>query len=339
MLTPETHPRSTILTPSRRWTLIAVAVTYVVVAAVLLSQLDTRTLKLAVSLPWWLIACLLGLSLVNYALRAGRWLMLSRALDLRVPGRANLLYYFSGYALTATPGKAGEAVRLWLLKGGHGISYSRSMPLMLADRALDIWAVMLLTLVSFSGFQAYRWYGVALLVLVVIASIPLIKPRLLEPALLAAAGHMKRRARLLVHLRRVLRAMARLSSWRTYATTLVPSVIGWWAEAAALYVLLQHFGADVSLANAVFVFSFGMIVGAISMLPGGLGSTEATMVLLLTALGVDLDLALLATAIVRATTFWFAVVIGLIVAPSAVAASRRAANNPSPAFLHMKDAT
>lgn len=93
------------------------------------------------------------------------------------------------------------------------------------------------------------------------------------------------------------------------------------------------------VANAVFVFSFGMIVGAISMLPGGLGSTEATMVLLLTALGVDLDMALLATAIVRATTFWFAVVIGLIVAPSAVAASRRAANNPSPAFLHMKDAT
>lgn len=312
------------------------AATYIGVVAFVLSQMDHRTLNLAASLPWWLILGLLGLSLINYALRAGRWAMLSRALDLRVPLGANLLYYFSGYSLTATPGKAGEAIRLWLLKSGHGIAYTRSMPLMLADRALDIWAVMLLTLVSFSGFHAYRWYGVALLVLVVAASLPIVRPRLLEPLLLAAAGKMKRRARLLVRLRRVLRAMGRLSSWRTYGATLLPSVIGWLAEAAALYLLLQHFGAEVTLANAVFVFSFSMIVGAISMLPGGLGSTEATMILLLTALGVDLKVALLSTAIVRATTFWFAVVIGILLTPPALATSRRAAANT---MLNIKEGT
>lgn len=334
-LAPVTPTRSTFLTASHRWTLVAVVATYAAVAAVMLSQVNSKALSLATSLPSWLILCLLGLSLVNYALRAGRWVMLSQALDLRVPFVKNILYYFSGYSLTATPGKAGEAVRLWLLKSGHGIAYSRSMPLMLADRALDIWAVMLLTLVSFSGFQAYRWYGVALLVLVVAVSLPIVRPRLLEPLLLAAAGMMKRRLRLLVLLRRVLRAMGRLSNWRTYGVTLVPSVIGWWAEAAALYLILQHFGTEVSLAQAVFVFSFSMIVGAVSMLPGGLGSTEATMVLLLTALGVDLEVALLSTAIVRATTFWFAVVIGILLTPSALTASRRAAG----AMLNVKGAT
>lgn len=311
------------------------AAAYVGVMAVVLSQIDAHTLSLATALPWWLILGLLGLSLINYALRAGRWAMLSRALDLRVPLRANMLYYFCGYSLTATPGKAGEAIRLWLLKSGHGIAYTRSMPLMLADRSLDIWAVMLLTLVSFSGFQIYRWYGAALLLLVVAVSLPIVWPRLMEPLLLAAAGRMKRRIRLLVRLRRILRAMDRLSSWRTYGTTMLPSVIGWWAEAAALYVLLLHFGAEVSLSNAVFVFSFSMIVGAISMLPGGLGSTEATMVLLLTALGVNLEVALLSTAIVRATTFWFAVVIGILLTPPALAASRRAAAG---ALFEMKGA-
>lgn len=321
----ELTPVTAILTSSRRWALGAVAAIYLAVAAAVLSQVDSETLKLAASLPVWLILCLLGLSLVNYALRAGRWVMLSRTLDLQVPHFANTLYYFSGYSLTATPGKAGEAIRLWLMKSGHGIAYSRSMPLMLADRALDTWAIMLLTLVSFSGFQAYRWHGVALLVIVVLVSLPLIRPRMLEPVLLAAAGVVKRRVRLLVRLRRVLRAMGRLSSWKTYGATMVPSVIGWWAESFALYLILQHFGAEVSVANAVFVFSFSMIVGAISMLPGGLGSTEATMVILLTALGVDMDVALISTAIIRATTFWFAVVIGLLLTPSAMTTSRRAA--------------
>lgn len=314
-----------VLTPSRRRTLAIVVAVYIGVAALVMARIEPQTLDLARSLPWWLVLGLLGLSLVNYALRAWRWVMLSRALDLRVPVVPNILYYFSGYSLTATPGKAGEAIRLWFLKSGHGVGYSRSLPLMLADRVLDIWAVMLLTLVSFSGFQAYRWHGLALLVLVVLVSLPIVRPRLLEPVLLAAAGVFRSRRRLLVRLRRIVHTMTRLSSFRTYGNTLIPSVLGWFAEAAALYIILQHFGAEVSLANAVFVFSFGMIVGAISMLPGGLGGTEATMVLLLTALGVPLDVALVSTALIRATTFWFAVALGLLLTPAALAASKRAA--------------
>jgi uncharacterized protein (TIRG00374 family) len=316
---------STVLTPSRRWTLATVAAVYLGVAVLVLTRIDPHTLDLALSLPWWLVLGLLGLSLVNYVLRAWRWVMLSRALQLGVATLPNTLYYFSGYGLTATPGKAGEAIRLWFLKTGHGVGYTRSLPLMLADRVLDIWAVMLLTLVSFSGFQAYRWHGVALLVLVVLVSLPIVRPRLLEPLLLVAAGMFRRRRRLLVRLRRIVRTMTRLSSWRVYGNTLIPSVLGWFAEALALYFILRHFGADVSVANAVFVFSFSMIVGAISMLPGGLGGTEATMVLLLTALGVELDVALVSTALIRATTFWFAVALGLLLMPSALAASRRAA--------------
>ena len=314
-----------VLTPSRRRTLAIVVAVYIGVAALVMARIEPQTLDLARSLPWWLVLGLLGLSLVNYVLRAWRWVMLSRALDLRVPVVPNILYYFSGYSLTATPGKAGEAIRLWFLKSGHGVGYSRSLPLMLADRVLDIWAVMLLTLVSFSGFQAYRWHGLALLVLVVLVSLPIVRPRLLEPVLLAASGVFRSRRRLLVRLRRIVHTMTRLSSFRTYGNTLIPSVLGWFAEAAALYIILQHFGAEVSLANAVFVFSFGMIVGAISMLPGGLGGTEATMVLLLTALGVPLDVALVSTALIRATTFWFAVALGLLLTPAALAASKRAA--------------
>jgi len=109
----------------------------------------------------------------------------------------------------------------------------------------------------------------------------------------------------------------------------MPTVGGWLAEGAALFLLLRHFGADVTFLNAVFVFSFSIIVGAISMLPGGLGSTEATIVILLKALGVDLDTALAATAIIRITTFWFAVAIGVLLMPAAMNAAARSARAPA----------
>jgi uncharacterized protein (TIRG00374 family) len=79
----------------------------------------------------------------------------------------------------------------------------------------------------------------------------------------------------------------------------------------------------VSPADAIFVFSFSMIVGAGSMLPGGLGSTEVTAVVLLRALGVDFDAAVVSTALVRVTTFWFAVGIGVGLLPAAIRAASR----------------
>jgi len=59
-------------------------------------------------------------------------------------------------------------------------------------------------------------------------------------------------------------------------------------------------------------------VGALSFLPGGLGSTEATMVGLLATQGVALPVAVVATGVVRVTTLWFAICLGLIALPAAL---------------------
>lgn len=307
----------------RRWFLVAVAALYVVCGVIAFRLLDRSTLERALSLPVTLVAALLGLSLVNYLVRAWRWLVLSRFLRFEVPPLRNVLYYLAGYALTATPGKAGEAVRLWFLKAGHEVPYARSMAIMLADRALDMWAVLILVLVCFADFSSHLWQGIAVVAVIVAVSVPIVFPRLLTPLLGLGLRLAPTRRRLWVKARRALHSMAELSQWRTYGVTLVPSVAGWAAEGLALYLLLRFFGAEVSVLNAIFVFSFSMIVGAGSMLPGGLGSTEVTAVLLLKALGVDLDAAVASTALVRVTTFWFAVGIGVCLLPVAIRAATR----------------
>lgn len=311
-------------TRGRKLALAATVLLYAGGAAAVYVFIDDATLQMALSLPLTLVAALLGLSLINYAVRAWRWVVLSAQLDFRVPAPKNVLYYFAGYALTSTPGKAGEAVRLWFLKSGHGVPYERSLPMMLADRIIDIWAVLILAFVSIAGFAQYRWQGVVLALLIVGISVPILFPRRFQPLLDSLYRVAPRRGRLIVRGRRIIRAMADLSSWRTYGLTLVPTIGGWFAEGAAFYLLLRHFGAEVSLLNAVFIFSFSLIVGAISMLPGGLGSTEVAIVILLKALGVDLDIALAATAIIRITTFWFALAAGLALMPAAMNAAARA---------------
>jgi len=313
------------LTRSRKAIILLTALVYLAGAAAIYAFIDKETLRTALSLPLSLVAALLGLSLLNYLVRAWRWIVLGDYLGIRVPLSRNVLYYFAGYSLTSTPGKAGEAVRLWFLKSGHGVPYERSLPLMLADRIIDIWAVLILALVSMVGFAQYRWQGTILALLIAVASVPVLFPRRFQPMLDSLYRFAPRRGRLIVRGRRVLRVMAELSSWRTYGLALVPTMIGWLAESTALFLLLQHFGAGVTYLNAVFIFSFSLIVGAISMLPGGLGSTEAAIIILLKALGVSLGVALVVTALIRITTFWFAVAIGVLLMPLAMNAAARSA--------------
>src|SRR5277367_6103342 len=82
------------------------------------------------SVPPAILPVLLAMSALNYVMRGARWLLFSRALGLRVPVRRNALYYVAGFSMTTTPGKLGEALRLWLLNRFHGCRYDRTAALL-----------------------------------------------------------------------------------------------------------------------------------------------------------------------------------------------------------------
>ena len=87
------------------------------------------------------------------------------------------------------------------------------------------------------------------------------------------------------------------------------------------HLLLMWMGADIGLAKAVAIFTFSTLAGGLTGAPGGLGGAEAAMIALLTLEGVPLEVSVPATAIIRVTTLWFAIAIGLIVFPMAERAS------------------
>jgi uncharacterized protein (TIRG00374 family) len=66
-----------------------------------------------------------------------------------------------------------------------------------------------------------------------------------------------------------------------------------------------------------------MSAGTLAMLPGGLGGTEAIMIALLKAVGVEFETAVAATAVIRLATLWYAVILGFITLPFAMRLARR----------------
>ncbi len=75
------------------------------------------------------------------------------------------------------------------------------------------------------------------------------------------------------------------------------------------------------------IFAFATLAGGLTGAPGGLGGAEAAMVALLAINGVALEIAVPATLIIRVTTLWFAIGLGLSIFPFAERLSMKVKND------------
>ena len=133
------------------------------------------------------------LSLVNYALRVLRWHRLSKRLGIAVPFGRTLLYYVAGFSMTATPGRVGEALRLWMAKRAHGHRYDRMVPLLVADRLFDMLSIILLGLAGAAAFPQQRWIAILILISAIAATVALAWPGWILRLLLWIFGAVGRR--------------------------------------------------------------------------------------------------------------------------------------------------
>lgn len=256
------------------------------------------------------IALALSLSLVNYGLRFVRWHFYGRVLGERLPIADNCGIYLAGFALTPTPGKAGEAVRGLFLKSRHGVGHSRSLAMFFSERLSDLIGMLILTLPGIALYPSGQWLVWILVAGILVGMALLGHEGMLITLLEWLARHVPRLAKVIHHFEHLLvHTRACLRPDRFLLTTLL-SLLGWLAEATAFYCMLHWMGFPISLELAAFIFAFSMVAGALTFLPGGLGGAEVTMVALLLLVGVSQGPALAVTVLIRLTTLWFAVLLG-----------------------------
>lgn len=258
----------------------------------------------------------LGFSLLNYLLRFLRWHHYLKLLGHNVPWLHSLRIYMAGFALTVTPGKAGEALRSIFLKD-HAVPYRQSLGAFFAERLSDMIAVVLL---SFCGFLAYtKGRLIILLVLAIIIAVILV---IQKNSWLIAVEKFARRVLPDRFSHRIEFLVEMVISFRACYSPIpllngiVLGVVAWAMEGMAFYYLLHILGAEVDLLSAQFIYAFSLLIGAITFLPGGLGGAEVTMWQLLLHYGVPESTTIAVTIVIRLTTLWFSVIIGLLCLPT-----------------------
>ncbi len=253
------------------------------------------------------LVVILLLSLLNYLLRFWRWQGYVATLGHRLPRRRHLLYYLAGFTLTVTPGKAGEAVRSVYLHP-HGVPYNQSLAALFVERLLDLLAMSLLALLILLTRPDYAWLVMAAWGLTLGLGWLATRPWL--PARLRSWGQDRRFGQQLDRLGRMLEAAKLLLRSRLLLFGLALGMLAWGLEGASLYLIAREVGIPISFTTGIGIYAIAVLAGALSVLPGGLGSTEAVMGMLLIAFGADGAAAVAITLLCRIATLWFAVALG-----------------------------
>ena len=264
--------------------------------------------------PGWIFAAL-GLAFSNYLLRMAKWNYFLRLLGQDVPRGRSGAVFFAGLSMSMTPGKLGELLKALLLKELQGVPVATTAPVVLGERLTDLLSLVLM-ITGGVWILGYGWdvllLATAMCGVVVLA---VLYPRFTR-VILWVAERLPGVKKMAGPLREAFENMAALLAFGPMVWATLLSAAAWFLECLAFWLILRGLGIDTApLLAATFVYALGTVAGAVSMLPGGLVATEASMVLLLTEV-LDLTtmpVAVAATLLVRLCTLWFATFLGAAV--------------------------
>ena len=267
--------------------------------------------------PWWVCGAALALSSGNYLLRFAKWELSLQWLRVReqAPGLTrgrSLLIYLAGLSMSVTPGKVGEVLRSMLLKASDGVPFTRTAPVVIADRLTDLIALVLLAAIGVAERPEYVPVLVVTVVLVIVGVLILGSPRAMG-GILDLVARVERLRGLVDKARPLVDSSATLMRLGPLSWLTVLSVAGWGLECIGFWLIVDGFaGIDASLRTCSLLWAAGTLVGALSFLPGGLGATEGSLVVATTRLvaGATQAVALAASLLGRIATLWFGELVG-----------------------------
>lgn len=283
--------------------------------------------------PFWLSVSL-GLMLAAYLIRALRWLVMLRPLSSEARLWDTLSATCIGFTAVVFFGRAGEAVRPFLISKKAGVPFSSQIAAWLVERILDLLMVVVLfaialTQVSHSSIQSsshvdttlhaagYTGAFVAAAMLAVLVGLERFKGNV-QARLMSALAFLPDPVRLRIegYLVEFEKGMESMRSTASVLLLVSLTVLDWAVIAASFACLGKAFPATADLGVTDMVILLGFVAfGSVLQLPGIGGGMQIVTALVLTEFyGLTLEAASGFALILWVISFVSIVPIGLILA-------------------------
>lgn len=261
---------------------------------------------------WPVLLIVATVSLCSFIIRYLRWRWLFFRVGVKIGLGNGFLIYLAGFAFALTPGKIGELVRIRYL-AKMGVSSQLALAAFLYERIFDLLSVLLLA--SFFiiprlhfSFVFFFLFG-AIIAIVLLQYMSIFSRKILRFLLYL---NLKKFARSYKYLRKGIAGCKIWISPLIMTIFLMFGMLAWGVTALSFVFFSRHLGIWLPFVEQISIYPVSILVGAVSMIPGGLASTESSIVALLSSRGVGLDVSILAAVGIRISTLWFSLFIGVI---------------------------
>jgi|GEM_PF-2306033 len=252
------------------------------------------------------IFLLLGLSLIYYGLKSYRFWWLLRAMHIHKPLSLVTLSYISAQPVSLLP--AGEIYRSNALERYTDVPVKQSLPQFTIQGLLEGIAMGTLALISAWTLGTLRIAAIGLTIVALLSLIGLRKGYFKYfIAVINRLPFLNVTAETVERFNRQHRdVLSRRNLPALYGQSLLIELSG----TAIAYVSVVGIGGHINLFQAALLYVIPVIVGFISLLPGGLGISEQSAIGVLVLSDVSVEHAVAATLIMRVTIVGLGVVYG-----------------------------
>lgn len=255
------------------------------------------------------------LSLCNYVARYFKFGYYLKVLNIKTERKMSFLIFLSSFIMSITPGKIGEVFKSYLLKEHYGTPISKTAPIVFAERITDFISLVLLSLIGalIYGYGTTLIIGIGLFFVFVVV---IISSKTISYKIIGILDKFSFFSKISGKIHIAYDSIYQMVQIKELIITVFLSIFAWFFECLGFYLVLNGFGIEnvvyVSIFVATFIYGFATIAGAVTMLPGGLGATDASITGLLVLLQIPRNISVASTLIIRVATLWFAVIVGII---------------------------
>ncbi len=261
-----------------------------------------------IELGWYGLAVLTYLT--TFPVRGLRWQRLLSDNGARLPVRPlTEIIFLSWFVNSVMPGKVGDVYRAYLIRGEFGLSISRTVGTVLAERIADV--LMLVTVLGITGavvlgqrvdshiseMLKLGWAGVAVMLLGLVLMYRL-------------GDRVMRMFPSRIHETYQRFAAGTFASFNNIPLLMIYTAFAWASEAGRLYCVVRSLGVAITPLEALFIVA-AISLALIVPTPGGLGGVEAAFLGVLPLFGIATQVALVVAFMDRLISYYGIIAVGL----------------------------
>lgn len=293
--------------------IISVVIITIIIYAVFLfmSDLDKISDKIF-NFKLEFLPIIIGLVVFSWIISYSRWNILLKNQNIHIPHSLNFQIFLIGGALGITPGKIGELFKSQILKEKFNIPRTKTAPLFIVEKFLDLVSAMIVTLIGIWFIPEIGYLAIVGLMISVLLFKILTSKKFFNQTL-----NFLNKIKFLKKYLEPLSSSHEILSKTLYSKKmfllLILSFFYWIIIGCAAFFVIEGFGFSIgSILNIISTYSSSIVIGALSFIPGGIGIAEGSLIGLLTFQGIDISEAIVIVVVIRIFTLWFSTITGFI---------------------------